>query len=99
MAVKINLGSLVALVAVLLILVAGYVILASNGRDVSSYAIFLGGPIVSAIVGAVLAQRSSRVEAVVQQVKHQTNSLLTAHLDDITGQLEAARIDRADKAS
>lgn len=90
---------LVALVATLTILTTGYVILASNDRDTSSYAIFLGGPLVSAIVGAILAQRSARVEAVVQQVKHQTDGLLTARLDSVDRQLSAAHVDRTDIAA
>jgi hypothetical protein len=90
---------LVALVAVLGILIAGYVILADRGRDVASYATFLGGPLVTAVVGYVLAQRTSAIQTTVQQVKHQTDGLLSARLDSVDTQLHAAAVDRADIAA
>lgn len=78
---------LAALVAVLVVLVAGYVILADRGRDVSSYAIFLGGPLVSSIVGVILTKRVAAVQASTDTVVHQTNSILTARLDHIDAEV------------
>lgn len=83
-----------ALVAVLGLLLAGYVLLSVNGADTAGYVILLSGPIVSTIVGAVLTHRVAVVKAVVDDVHHQTNSILTTRLDSLDTQLSAAATDR-----
>lgn len=83
-----------ALVAVLGLLLAGYVLLSVNGADTAGYVILLSGPIVSTIVGAVLTHRVAVVKDVVDTVQHQTNSLLTTKLDSLNTKLDAAVDDR-----
>lgn len=82
----------------LTVLVAGFVLLAWAGRDVSAYALFIGGPVVSAVVGVLITRRVATVSSDLAAVKHQTNSLLSVRLDTIDGELAAAAQDRAEKA-
>jgi hypothetical protein len=82
------------------VLVAGYVVLSALGRDTTGYLLFLGGPAVSAIVGAVLSRRVSHVEGQVvttagetQAVLEDATSDLDRHLSEQDDVLQAAAQD------
>lgn len=81
-----------------LVLVAGFVTLAWSGRDTAAYVLFVAGPLVSTVVGVVLARKVSSVAGDVVAVKHQTNQMLTSRLDSLDTQLSAAADDRSAKA-
>lgn len=51
------------------LLTAGYVLLAGLGRDTTGYVLFLGGPAMTSIVGAVLTRRLSHVQRQVTTVQ------------------------------
>lgn len=79
---------------VFLVLVSGYVTLAALHIDTIGYAVFVTGPIVSTIVGAVLARRVGAVQAVAEDVRKATNGMLTTRLDLVDDQLVAASAER-----
>jgi hypothetical protein len=79
--------TVVVLAALVLVLIGGFVVLTATGRDTVSYTVFASGPVMSAIVGALLAQRTSAIAADVKQVVHQTNGQLE-------GQFKAASDER-----
>lgn len=84
--------------AVIVALVAGFVVLSWAGRDTAGYTLFVTGPLVSGAVGVILSKRVAVVQHVAEVVQHQTNSLLTTRLDSLDNQLNAAAGDRADNA-
>lgn len=103
-----DLATLVVVGALGVVLVAGYVILASLGRDVTGYVLFLGGPAVTGIVGMVLTRRVTAVEDRVEvshtdtrQLVAETASDLDSHLSDQDRVIEAtaAAADAARKAA
>jgi len=51
------------------LLIAGYVLLSAVGRDTTGYVLFLGGPAMTSLVGAVLARRVKHVQAQVSTVQ------------------------------
>lgn len=51
------------------LLITGYVLLAAVGRDTTGYVLFLGGPAMTSIVGAVLTRRLSHVQQQVTTVQ------------------------------
>lgn len=86
--------ALISMVGALLI--AGYVILAAMGRDTTGYVLFLGGPAMTSIVGAVITKRISHVQATVTETQAQTQDALDGettalhqHLADQDGQLSS----------
>ena len=87
-----QLTSLVVLGALVIVLVAGFVVLSANGRDTTSYTLFASGPIMTGIVGALLARRQDSIAADVATVVHQTNGALQAQFD-------AASAERQDLAA
>lgn len=86
-----QLTSLVVLGALVIVLVAGFVVLSATGRDTTSYTLFASGPIMTGIVGALLARRQDAIAADVATVVHQTNGALQAQFD-------AASVERQDLA-
>lgn len=84
-------GLILSLVLVVVVLVVGFVVLGLAGKDTGAYTLFLAGPLITTIVGALLAQRVHAVEEVAKSVQAQTDGMLTdrlnevhAHLDDQT---------------
>lgn len=76
------------------LLIAGYVILAAMGRDTTGYVLFLGGPAMTSIVGAVLTKRISHVQATVTETQAKTQDVIDGettalhqHLADQDGTL------------
>lgn len=66
-----------------MVLVAGYVVLAVFGKDVQTYLLFLGGPAVTTIVGAVLSRRVTGVAAAVVTAAAPLRSLVTESVSDL----------------
>jgi hypothetical protein len=58
---------LIVAAAVIAVLVAAFVFLAAIGRPTEGFVLFVSGPTVSTIVGAVLAKRVAAVESVARQ--------------------------------
>lgn len=83
-----------ALIAVLALLVSGFVALSLRGVATTEYLLFLGGPVVSALVGLVLTKRTAALQATTDVVAHQTNSLLQTKLTNIATALDDAVVDR-----
>lgn len=81
--------------AVAFVLIGGYVVLAALRVDTVGYAVFVTGPVVSTIVGAVLARKVAVVKAVAEDVKQATNGLLSVRLDSLDTQLASASDERA----
>lgn len=73
--------------AVAVLLTAGLLTLILAGRDTSAYLLWAGGPVISGLVGLVLAARVKSVAASVAVVRHQTNSLLTSRLDRLDSEI------------
>lgn len=90
-AIALTLGALV------LALISGFVVLSALQRDTVSYLVFVSGPAVTAIVGALLAKRTALIASDVATVKHQTDGLLsaafTAASDERQGIAETAHAD------
>jgi hypothetical protein len=78
---------LVGLVAALLI--AGYVTLAALGRDTSGYALFLGGPAVTAVLGLILNHRVGTVAAAVDATQAQTTAVVAETVSGLDTHLAA----------
>lgn len=92
----ISTSSSIVLVALVLVLVGGFVSLIITGHDTNTYTLFVAGPLVTTLVGAILSRRVKVVEAVARTVQEQTNGLLTAkvaglhtHLTEQTAELAA----------
>lgn len=78
----------VVLVGVLgVVLVAGFVVLAALGRDTTSYLLFLGGPAVSGIVGALLSRRVTAVTSTVETRAAETRALVEDSVSDLDNHL------------
>lgn len=77
----------IVLGALVVVLVAGFVVLTATGRDTNAYTIFASGPVMTAIVGALLAKRQDAIRADLVTVKDQTNGQLA-------GQFAAASDER-----
>lgn len=75
----------IALGVVVFVLVAGFVVLSALGRDTVGYTLLLGGPAVTAIVGAIVGRRVSAVQATVAAAQVET----TAQVHDATVGLDA----------
>lgn len=78
-------------------IVGGFVAIVLAGRDPSGYAIFVAGPAVTGVVGAILGKRVRAVEEVARTVEAQTVGIVPAafdvvhaHLDEQTQELLAA---------
>jgi hypothetical protein len=84
---------------VTLVLVGGFIFIASSGADTTGYVIFVSGPLVSSLVGAFLASKVRSVQATTDEVRHATDGLLTARLNSVDQQLAAASVERNDLAS
>lgn len=81
-------GLTVVLVLVLgTVLVAGYVVLAALGRDTTGYLLFLGGPAVTGIVGAVLNRRVQHVSTAVATTQAETRAVVEDGLTDLEAHL------------
>lgn len=79
---------LVLIGVLVLVLIGGFVALAIAGRDTLPYALFVGGPLVTSIVGGVLAQRVTAVERVARTVEAQTNGAMSAQFADVHDHLD-----------
>lgn len=84
-----------ALIGVLGILVGGFVALGLSGVPTTDYLLFLGGPIVTTLVGLVLTKRTAVLQATTDVVVHQTNDMLTKRLDTIDQSQAAATVERS----
>jgi hypothetical protein len=87
------------LAAVSVVLIGGFVLLTLTGHDTGSYALFLGGPAVSAVIGAVLVKRTAAVQADVTKVKTATDGLLTARFAHQDQRMDDASVERQDIAA
>jgi hypothetical protein len=65
----------------LVALVTGFVVLAETGNDTSAYVLFVSGPLVSTLVGALLVRKVSVVKKVAEDVRKQTNGIITMRLN------------------
>lgn len=82
------------------VLIAGFIVLSALGRDTTGYLLFLGGPAVTGVVGALLSRRVAVVSDQVAATQHQATAAVAAahtalddHLsvqDETLGQLAAA---------
>lgn len=81
-------------VVVALVLVVGFVALAATNHDTSAFVVFVSGPLVSTLVGAVLVKRVAAVQTISETVETQTNSLLSNRLTHIDGALLDAKTER-----
>jgi hypothetical protein len=87
------------LVVVTTILISGFVVLSVTHTDTTLYAVFLGGPAVAGLLGALLTKRTAAVQAVLADVKEATNGLLSARFADVTHKLDDASAERQDIAA
>lgn len=76
------LGGLVA------VLIAGFLVLVLTGNETTTYTLFVAGPLVTTIVGALIGQRVKVVEDVARAVETQTNGALSANLAHIHEHLD-----------
>lgn len=81
--------ALAVLAALVLVLIAGFLLLVLAGRDTSTYTLFVAGPLVTSVIGTILSQRVTRVEQIAQTVQAQTDGQLTAKLEEIHSHLDA----------
>lgn len=68
-------------------LVAGYVVLASLGRDTTGYLLFLGGPAVTTLMGALLSRRVSVVQTTMATHTAETKALVEDSVSDLDNHL------------
>lgn len=80
---------LVLIGVLVLALIGGFVALSIAGRDTISYALFVGGPLVTTIVGGILAQRQTAVEKVARVIEQQTNGLMSDQFAGVHDHLDA----------
>lgn len=71
------------------VFVAGFVVLAALGHDVSTYLLFLGGPAVTAIVGAIVGQRVQQASAAASSLSRLSNDRLTRSVVAVDDHLSA----------
>lgn len=76
-------GSLFIIGLVAFLLIAGYVTLAALGRDTAGYAVFLGGPAVTGVLGLVLRRQVSNVAAAVDASQTQTTAVVAETVSGI----------------
>lgn len=76
------------LVALVLVLLGGFVVVLLSGRPVVSYVAFASGPVVGTVLAALLTRRADQLAADLATVKHATNGVMVA-------QFQAAAEDRA----
>lgn len=88
-------ATVVLLAVMSMVLVAGFVTLAVLGVDTTAYVVFLSGPLLTTIVGAVLSHKVAAVKQIVGYVQEQTNGIAaaqSARLDaHLTAQDDTAR--------
>lgn len=89
----------VVIAAVAAILVGGFVAVSLSHNATADYAIFLGGPAVSGLIGALILRKTTAVQADVATVKEATNGVLTGSLAEIKDALGAASTERQAIAS
>lgn len=73
---SISVGTYLLLAGIGVVLVAGYVVLAALGRDTTGYVLFLGGPAVTGVMGAILSHRVGNVGAAVEATKVETKAFV-----------------------
>lgn len=84
--------ALAVLGALVIVLVGGFLALVLTGRDTSTYTLFVAGPLVTSVIGAILSQRVAKVESIAQTVKRQTDGQLTAQLAGIHDHLDTQTV-------
>jgi hypothetical protein len=84
----------------IVVLVAGFIVLSLAGRDTGTYVLFVAGPLVTSVVGAVLARQGAATKRLAETAVEQTNGKMSAefvdvhdHLDGQTGLLLASLVD------
>jgi hypothetical protein len=82
-------ASLVLILVIAVLLVGGYVTLAALGRDTAGYAIFLGGPAVTTVLGLVLNKRVSTVAAAVVDTQTHTTAVVAESVSGLDTHLNA----------
>lgn len=70
------------------VLVGGFLLLVLTGHDTSTYILFVAGPLVTTVVGALIGQRVKVVEEVARTVEAQTNGQLSESLSHIHGHID-----------
>lgn len=78
-----------AMAALGALLIAGYVLLAAFGKDTTGYVLFLGGPAMTGLVGAVLSRRVRHVQTAVTVVQQEAAVALDAEAGAIHQHLAA----------
>jgi len=71
------------------LLVSGFVALSVIGVDTTAYVVFLSGPLMTSVVGAVLSHKVTSVQATVKAVGNQTNGIATAQRESLDVHLTA----------
>lgn len=92
-------AALTVLATLVLVLVAGFVVLTLAGRDTSTYTLFVAGPLVTSVVGAILSRRVHKVERIAQTVQAQTDGALTAQVEGLHEHLDAQTAQILDPAT
>jgi hypothetical protein len=86
-------STLVILSGLFVVLVAGFLVLVLTEHDTATYSLFVAGPLVTSVVGAVVARRVRVVEGVARIVESQTNGLLSSNLAGLHDHLDAQTVE------
>ncbi len=79
---------LAVVVVLVLIVVGAYVALELGGADPSGFVLLVGAPVLTGIVGTLLARQVQAVERRAQIIQEQTNGALTAQLDAVHAHID-----------
>jgi hypothetical protein len=90
---------LALLVVLVVVVITGFVVLSAAGVGTGPYVAFVGGPLVSTIVGAVLLRGQSKIIDDTSQIKTATDGVLAKHFSAIDGRFDTAERQRADNAA
>jgi hypothetical protein len=75
--------------ALSIVLVTGFVALSVIGVDTTAYVVFLSGPLMTSVVGAVLSHKVMGIQTTMRAVEHQTNGIATAQRASLEAHLDA----------
>jgi hypothetical protein len=86
-------STLAILSGLFVVLVAGFLVLVLTEHDTATYSLFVAGPLVTSVVGAVVARRVRVVEDVARTVESQTNGLLSSNFAGMHDHLDAQTVE------
>jgi hypothetical protein len=89
-------GTGLVLVALVLVLLAGFVVVLLSGRAVVSYVAFASGPVVGTVLAALLSRRADQLAADLATVKHATNSVMVTQFAAAADARSTNETNRAD---